>query len=232
MRNIFCVVLLLFGVTVFSAGDNILEEVEIEGAKAELSYAFGMLFAEDLVDIGFEFDYYAFILGFRAKMEKQDTIYTMDEAIEIIDTAFSAVQAQRGERNRVEATEFLTENGKRPEVNVTPSGLQYEVISEGTGEVPGPDDMVLVHYRGTTIDGAVFDTTYERGAPVEIPLERVIPGWSEGLRMMREGGQARLYIPSDLAYGEWGAGAIGPNSVIIFDVELLAIVRSQIFADD
>jgi FKBP-type peptidyl-prolyl cis-trans isomerase FklB len=150
----------------------------------------------------------------------------MDEAIEKIEAAFAAAQAEIGERNRDVGEAFLAENGKRPEVIVTPSGLQYELVSEGAGEMPGPADVVLVHYRGATIRGEVFDSTWENGQPIEIPLNRVIPGWAEGLRMMREGGKAKLYIPPNLAYGERGAGGlIGPNSVLVFDVELLSIVE-------
>ena len=151
----------------------------------------------------------------------------MDEAMEIIQTAFNAVQAEMRERNLATGTAFLEENGKRPGIVTTSSGLQFELISGGEGEKPGPGDTVLVHYRGATVDQIVFDSTYERGEPLEIPLDRVIPGWSEGLRMMREGDKVKLYIPPDLAYGERGAGnIIGPNTVLIFDVELLSIVRS------
>ena len=144
---------------------------------------------------------------------------------EKIQEAFDASQAELGERNRAIGEEFLEENGKRPGVITNPSGLQYELISAGSGDKPVIADVVLVHYRGSTIDGSVFDTTHDKGTPIEIPLDRVIPGWSEGLRMMREGEKAMLYIPPNLAYGERGAGpAIGPHSVIIFEVELLSIV--------
>jgi FKBP-type peptidyl-prolyl cis-trans isomerase len=133
----------------------------------------------------------------------------------------------QGEKNRAEGAAFLAKNAERPEIEVTPSGLQYELLAEGSGEKPGPGDTVLDHYRGETLDGTVFDSSYERGEPLRIPLEVVIAGWSEGLRMTREGGRARLYIPSDLAYGESGAGGVvGPNEVIIFEVELLAIVKN------
>ena len=214
------------GLAVFSVAEENTE-------KAELSYAFGMLVAEDLMDSGLEFDYDVFVQGFREAMEKEETWFTIGEAMNKINTAFAAARTKLLERNLAEGTSFLAENGQRPEVVVTPSGLQYEVIYEGTGETPGPADAVLVHYRGATISGGVFDTTYEKDEPMEIPLDRVIPGWSEGLRMMREGGKARLYIPPELAYGENGAGNfIGPNAVLIFDVELLSIMRSQVLVDD
>ena len=208
------------------AAEGIVEEAGKGNERADMSYAFGMVVASDLVDSGLEFNYSAFIRGFRETMENERTRYTMDEAMDIIQTAFTAAQAEQGERNRAEGIAFLIENAKRPEVVVTPSGLQYEAIVEGSGDTPGPADSVLVHYLGTLVNGRVFDSTYEGGQPAEVPLDRVIPGWSEGLRMMKEGGKAKLFIPPGLAYGENGmGGAIGPNSVLIFEVELLEIRR-------
>jgi FKBP-type peptidyl-prolyl cis-trans isomerase len=179
----------------------------------------------DALETGLEFNYDAFIRGFREAMEKKDTRYTLDEAMEIVQAAYEAAQVELVEKNRAEGLAFLAKNGARAGVVTTSSGLQYEVITEGSGDTPSIDDMVLVHYRGTLVDGTEFDSTYERGEPVDIPLSMVIPGWSEGLCLMKEGGKAMLYIPPDLAYGERGGGAIGPNAVIIFEVELLKIVR-------
>ena len=225
----------LFGPLAFCAAAGITEEVKRGNEKAELSYSFGMVIASDLVETGIEFNYDAFVRGFRETMEGDKTLFTLDEAYNRVDAAFVEIQAQRneqmrleGEKNLAEGKTFLEENGQRPGIDVTPSGLQYEVVSEGTGEMPGPADVVLVHYIGSTIDGTVFDSSYERGEPLQVPLDRVIPGWSEGLRMMREGGKARLYIPPNLAYGENGAGGmIAPNAVLIFDVEFISILVSH-----
>jgi FKBP-type peptidyl-prolyl cis-trans isomerase len=174
-----------------------------------------------------EINYDAFMRGFRDVMEDATPRFSLYEAMEMINAAFIAAQAEQSQRNLAIGAAFLEENGRRPEVIVRPSGLQYEIISEGTGEFPGPMDVVLVHYTGATIDGSIFDTTRDRGFPVEIPLDRVIPGWSEGLRLMREGGRSIFYIPPNLAYGEHGAGsAIGPNTVLVFEVELIAITQS------
>ena len=231
MKSTHIGILFFLGILVFCTASGMAEEAD--SSDKEVSYAFGMLIATDLMDTGLRFDYDSFMQGFREIMEKEETRYTMPEAIEMINLAFEAAQAEMGERNRIQGAAFLAENSKRPEVTVTPSGLQYEVISEGQGEHPGPADFVLVHYRGTTIDGEEFDTTHESGRPVEIPLDRVIPGWSEGLRMMKEGGKAKLYIPPDLAYGNGGGGSsIGPGSVLIFDVELLAILRVDSGAEE
>ena len=228
MKNIICGILVFFGAATYCAAAGIAEEAKKGNEKAEMSYAFGMLVAMDLVETGLEFNYDAFVRGFRNVMEKEETRYTTEEAVARIQAVFTAAQAGIAERNRVIGEFFLVENAKRPEVAVTSSGLQYEVILEGSGEIPGAADVVMVHYEGMTIDEVVFDSTYERGEPFEVPLDQVIQGWSEGLRMMREGGRAKLYIPPHLAYGENGAGgAIGPNSVIIFEVELIAIVRSS-----
>jgi len=225
MKRIFCGALVLFGIAVFYAT----AESENGGEKAELSYAFGMAVAADIfLESGFEIDYDAFIQGFRNIMEGRETRHTMEQAMDIIHAAYITAQAAMLEQNLIEGLAFLAENAQRPGVVTTTSGLQYEVIVEGAGERPESGDVVLVHYRGTTIDGVVFDSTFDRGMPVEIPLDIVIPGWSEGLRLMREGGRAILYIPPSLAYGERGAGGIiAPNSTLIFEVELIAIVRSE-----
>lgn len=216
-------ILVLAGAAVFANG--IVEEANRGNERADMSYAFGMIVASDLVNSGLEFNYDAFVRGFREAMEKKETRYTMDEAMNKVQAAYTAAQTEIGERNLSEGTAFLAVNGKRPGVITTSSGLQYESVSEGSGEIPGPADLVLVHYRGMTIDGNVFDSTYESGEPMEVPLDRVIPGWSEGLRMMREGGRSKLYIHPELAYGERGGGAIAPNSVLVFEVELLSIIR-------
>jgi len=235
IKNKFWAFFLLFGPLVFCNAAGISEEVKKGNEKAELSYSFGMVIASDLLETGIEFNYDAFMRGFRETMEKGKTLYTMDEAYNRVDEAFLRIQAQMDEQMRIEGeinliagNVFLEENRQRTGVNVTPSGLQYELLSEGTGAIPGPADVVLVHYSGATIDGTVFDSSYERGEPLEVPLDRVIPGWSEGLRMMREGGKARLYIPPNLAYGASGAGGmIAPNAVLVFDVEFISILVSH-----
>ena len=233
MKNIFCVILVFFCAAVFLAAGGIAEAGAKGNEKADMSYAFGMVVAADLKETGLEFNYNTFLRGFREVMEKKDTRYTMDEAMGKINTAFAAAQAALGEQNRAEGMSFLEENRKKPGVIVFPSGLHYELVLEGSGEMPGPADTVLVHYRGSTVNGKVFDSTFDSGTPLEVPLDRVIPGWSEGLRMMREGGKAKLCIPPELAYGARGAPpAIAPNAVLIFDVELLAIVRPPYDEDD
>lgn len=149
------------------------------------------------------------------------------QASETTDTAAEAtenVNLSPAEANLKAGEEFLAENGKRPEVVTTESGLQYEVLTEGNGIKPTVDDAVTVHYTGKLIDGTVFDSSIERGEPITFGVTQVIPGWVEALQLMSVGSKWRLYIPSDLAYGSRGAGGvIGPNSTLIFDVELLEV---------
>lgn len=119
---------------------------------------------------------------------------------------------------------FLADNATKPGVKQTASGLQYILLEPGTGKAPKATDVVKVHYRGTLLDGTEFDSSYKRNEPIEFPLNRVIPGWTEGLQLVKEGGKIRLFIPSDLAYGPRGAGgAIGPDETLVFDVELLGV---------
>lgn len=127
--------------------------------------------------------------------------------------------------NQAAGEAFLAENGKRPEVTTTASGLQYEVLAEGNGDMPTAGDQVTVHYTGKLIDGTVFDSSVERGQPATFGVTQVIPGWVEALQKMKVGSKWRLFIPSNIAYGPQGAGGvIGPNATLIFDVELLQIV--------
>lgn len=132
-------------------------------------------------------------------------------------TAMSQTALEKGEK-------FLAENKTKEGVQTTPSGLQYKITKEGTGKSPQATDKVLVHYEGKLLDGTVFDSSIKRNEPISFPLNRVIPGWTEGLQLMKEGGKATLYIPSKLAYGSRGAGgAIGPDETLIFEVELLKV---------
>ncbi|HKL48502.1 MAG TPA: FKBP-type peptidyl-prolyl cis-trans isomerase, partial [Desulfuromonadales bacterium] len=117
------------------------------------------------------------------------------------------------------------ENAEKEGVETTESGLQYKILTPGTGETPSKSDTVKVHYRGTLIDGTVFDSSYQRGEPAEFPIQGLIPAWQEALPMMKEGAKWKLFVPSELAYGEQGAGqVIGPNEVLIFEMELIEIL--------
>ena len=127
------------------------------------------------------------------------------------------------DENKNKAADFWTENAKKEGVEQTRSGLQYLVLEEGNGKSPAATDMVKVHYHGTLLDGSVFDSSVDRGQPISFGLNQVIPGWTEGLQLMKEGGKTRLFIPSELAYGDRAAGTIPPGSLLIFDVELIEV---------
>lgn len=132
-----------------------------------------------------------------------------------------------------EGEKFLAENGKKAGVKTTASGLQYEVLTEGKGDSPKATDTVTVHYKGTLLNGETFDSSYDRGQPVSFPLQNVIPGWTEGLQLMKAGGKSKFYIPAALAYGDRGAGGkIGPNETLIFEVELIKVEKGDAPAEE
>jgi FKBP-type peptidyl-prolyl cis-trans isomerase FklB len=131
-------------------------------------------------------------------------------------------------KNKAEGEKFLADNKKKEGIKTTASGLQYKVITAGTGKTPKATDTVKTHYRGTLINGTEFDSSYKRGEPAEFPVNGVIKGWTEALQLMKEGAKWQLFIPSELAYGERGAGRdIGPNSTLIFDIELISVKAGQ-----
>jgi FKBP-type peptidyl-prolyl cis-trans isomerase len=206
------------------------EEGNLSDEKNRTSYAFGMVVGEDLRSTGFdELDYVAFAEGLRAAMEERETKIDQDEAIEIVQNAFESIMNRRSAEAQAGEALFLTENASRAGIKVTESGLQYEVIEEGSGPKPGSGDTVLVHYEGSLINGTIFDSSYLQPNPEQIPLDMVIPGWSEGIKLMNVGSKFRLFIPSDLAYGEYGAGSvIPPYSTLIFTIDLLDIVSENI----
>jgi len=149
-----------------------------------------------------------------------------DEFSRHIRTKMQAKAAAQATTNRAAGSKFLAENKTKKGVFTTPSGLQYSVLRQGAGPRPKPSDRVRVNYQGTLLDGTVFDSSYERGQPAEFMLNQVIPGWTEGVSMMPVGAKYRFWVPSELGYGEKGAGEqIGPNSTLVFDVELLAIAQ-------
>lgn len=188
------------------------------------SYSLGLLLANNLKQQGIaHFDAASLLMGLQDVMKGE-------EQLSLAEANMQVQQGMRKERqiaaqaNLEAGRKFLEENARRKGVKVTDSGLQYEVLKEGDGPVPTATDKVKVHYHGTLIDGTVFDSSVERGQPISFPVTGVIKGWQEALQMMPVGSKWKLYIPSELAYGERGAGAnIGPNSVLIFEVELLEI---------
>lgn len=164
------------------------------------------------------------LTGAKALMTEEQTKETMAAFQKDMMAKQAAAKKEAGAKNSTEGKKFLEENKGKEGVKTTADGLQYKVEKEGSGTTPKATDTVKVNYRGTTIDGKEFDSSYKRGEPATFPVNRVIKGWTEALQLMKVGAKYKLFIPADLAYGERGAGAdIGPDSTLIFDVELLGI---------
>jgi len=197
-----------------------------------LSYALGLSMGNNFRSSGIEsIDVQDFADGVAAVYAGAEPKMSYNDAKATIQKFFTELQKKQEEQanamaevNAKAGTEFLEANGKRAEVKILPSGLQYEVIAEGAGNSPKASDTVKVHYTGKLIDGTVFDSSVDRGEPATFGVTQVIPGWVEALQLMKPGAKWRLFIPSQLAYGPQGAGGvIGPNQTLIFDVELLEI---------
>ncbi|TCO07236.1 FKBP-type peptidyl-prolyl cis-trans isomerase [Natronoflexus pectinivorans] len=193
----------------------------------KVSYALGMNIAHNLSSNGMgSVNYDDFLSGFKAVMEKENAAMDGNEANQVLNAHFSALEAEKQKVNKQAGEDFLAENAKREGVITLKSGLQYEVVQDGNGKTPSATDQVKCHYHGTLIDGTVFDSSVQRGEPAVFPVNGVIQGWVEALQMMKEGSKWRLYVPSSLAYGSRGAGgAIGPDTTLIFDVELIGIEK-------
>lgn len=193
----------------------------------KISYALGLSMANNLKASGFEnLNMDEFMKAVSEVYNEQPTSMTSEEAKNLLNNYFAELQQKADEQNKKKGEAFLSENKKRAEVITTASGLQYEIIKQGNGAKPLETDTVRCHYEGRLIEGRVFDSSYKRNAPADFPVNQVISGWVEALQLMPVGSKWRLYIPSELAYGVHGAGdVIGPNEALIFDVELLEIVK-------
>ena len=192
----------------------------------DISYALGLSMANNFLGTGIkELDVEKFAKAMSDVFGNKQTEMSYDEAKQIVNNYFSNLQQEADSLNRKAGEEFLSINKGKTGVITTPSGLQYEVLKAGEGAKPKATDTVRCHYEGRLINGNIFDSSYQRNQPADFPVNQVIPGWVEALQLMPAGSKWRLFIPSGLAYGEHGAGEIiGPDSTLIFDVELLEIV--------
>lgn len=201
-------------------------EKKLTGELERFSYALGMSVASNLIKSGVKkINPELFLNAVNDTFTGEIPKLLPKEANEILEKFMQEAGQGNSDNNLSEGIKFLEENKKRDGVIELPSGLQYEVIKQGDGDLPTTGDTVKCHYQGTLIDGTVFDSSVERGQPAELPVSAVIPGWIEALQLMPAGSKWRLYVPPELGYGEQGAGGvIQPNSTLIFEIELLEIV--------
>ena len=192
----------------------------------KISYALGLGIGQQLKSMNIEnFDIKEFSRSIEDVMAGRDTDMTAREAQVMLSEYFQKKEKEQAEENIAKGKAYLEENGKREGVITTKSGLQYEVLTEGTGKSPKATDKVRCHYEGRLTDGSVFDSSYQRGEPADFGLNQVIAGWTEGVQLMKEGAKYRFHIPYLLGYGERGAGAsIPPSATLVFDVELIKVL--------
>ncbi len=208
------------------------KKVKLESNIDSVSYAIGILVgANNLQQLknapgGDEMNIDAMSAAFSMASSEGETAITEEEANALVRSFFENQGKKEAQENLEKGNAFLEENKKRPGVTTTESGLQYEILTEGNGPKPVAEDRVRVHYHGTLIDGTVFDSSIDNGEPAVFGVGQVIPGWTEALQLMPVGSKWKVYLPANIAYGERGAGGdIGPNSALIFEVELLEIVK-------
>jgi FKBP-type peptidyl-prolyl cis-trans isomerase len=203
--------------------------------KEQVSYMIGLDLAKSLEPVKDEIDIDTLSKAIKTRLAGGKSLMTDEQAAQVAEAFGQRLQAKRAaeiaaaaEKNKTEGEAFLAANAAKPDVKTTASGLQYQVLTEGTGAKPTADDVVRVHYKGTLLDGETFDSSHDRGEPAVFSLQQVVPGWTEGIALMPVGSSYPFWIPSDLGYGATGTpgGPIGPNAVLVFEVELLDIVQA------
>ncbi|UQB41604.1 FKBP-type peptidyl-prolyl cis-trans isomerase [Thiomicrospira microaerophila] len=200
-----------------------------DNLEQKASYAIGVDLANNLESQGIELDVDAFLLGLGDRLKKHELKLSEQQMAKAIQDFTQALEMKQNERyaalakqNLERGKAFLNENKTKPGVNQLESGLQYRVVEQGTGPKATDSDVIIAHYRGRLIDGSEFDSSYNRGVPIEFKLNGVIPGWQEALKLMNAGSKWEIFVPADLAYGERGAGSvIGPNEVLIFEINFI-----------
>jgi FKBP-type peptidyl-prolyl cis-trans isomerase FklB len=207
------------------------EKLVLKNQKEKVSYIIGMDIGGNLKKQSIDIDPNILVKGIQAGLAGAKSLLT-DQEIQETMVAFKgemvAKQEEIAKKNKIDGEAFLAENKKKEGVKTLPSGLQYKVIKAGTDKKPKLSDSVTSHYRGTLIDGTEFDSSYKRGQPVTFPVSGVIPGWTEALQLMGEGAKWQIFVPSNLAYGERGAGiVIGPNATLFFEIEIISIQEKK-----
>jgi FKBP-type peptidyl-prolyl cis-trans isomerase FklB len=226
MKTLFLITLAAIAAPVLAEDRPALKET-----KDKVSYSIGLDIGTNLKRNKIDINSDALATGLKDGISGAKPLLTQDE-MQAVMTQFSkdmqektnAARQEAAQKNKEEGEKFLAENKSKPDVKTTASGLQYKVIKAGSGAAPKPTDSVVVNYRGTLLDGTEFDSSYKRNEPATFPVNQVIKGWTEALQLMKPGSKYELFIPSNLAYGERGAGGeIGPNATLKFDVELLSV---------
>jgi FKBP-type peptidyl-prolyl cis-trans isomerase FklB len=207
------------------------EKLELKDQKDKESYSLGYQFGQSLKSQGIDINLDIYGSGIRdafggkePQMSQEEIRATLTSLQQRLMAAQQKELKEKAAKNLEEGKKFLVENRKKEGIKTLPSGLQYKVLTEGSGKMPKAEDTVTVNYKGTLIDGTEFDSSYKRGQPATFQVKGVIKGWTEALQLMKEGSKWQLFIPPELAYGERGAGRdIGPNATLIFEVELLTV---------
>ena len=228
----FLQLVIVFAVLLFASCNNggINKNVKLESETDSVSYSLGVDIANSFKDNGIEgIDVSLLAAGYMQVMDGDSIMISAKDAKAKMNMYYRKMQKLRVEKNSNEGKAFLEENKKKDGIVTTESGLQYKVITKGDGPIPTAENKVKVHYKGTLIDGKTFDSSYDRGKPAEFPVTGVIKGWQEALQLMPVGSKWKVYIPSDIAYGQRGnqRGGIAPNSTLIFEMELLEIVKEE-----
>ncbi len=234
--RLFSVMFLLMFVVGCSAEEvKVAPETKLDTPKSRISYTIGVNIGQDFNTQKMDIDTDVMLMGLKDSLTGKELRLTDEEMGSEIQAFQEKMQAKMvaemeaaAAKNQADGEAFLAENAKKEGVVVTESGLQYKVLEPGEGDSPAAADVATVHYRGTLIDGAQFDSSYDRGQPATFPVGGVIAGWTEALQMMKPGAKWQLVIPASLAYGERGAGQdIGPNATLIFDVELISVEKGE-----
>jgi FKBP-type peptidyl-prolyl cis-trans isomerase FklB len=215
-----------WGAMIFTSCDKLQKtSADLKTENDKVSYSLGVMMGNNLKKSGVDtINEVALAAAISDVYSSGELKVSEDSAKQILDAYFEKLREQKKQKSQDEAKSFLEENKKKEGVMVLPSGLQYQIVKEGNGPKPALNDQVTVHYTGKLLNGTVFDSSVERNEPATFPVSGVIPGWTEALQLMPVGSKWNLFIPSELAYGERGAGgSIPPNSTLIFEVELLAI---------
>jgi FKBP-type peptidyl-prolyl cis-trans isomerase FklB len=225
----------LLGVLFLAVPLSAEEKIVLKDQKDKVSYSVGVEIGNNLKNLKVDMNLDFLVRGIRDVLSETKLLMTEQEIRSTMMAFQKELMAKReqqmkvlGEKNKREGESFLAENKKTEGVTALPSGLQYKVLKAGTGKTPTDANTVIVHYRGTLIDGTEFDSSYRRGRPATFQVKGVIPGWIEALKLMQEGAKWQLFIPPNLAYAERGAGSvIGPNATLIFEVDLISVQEKK-----